>query len=259
MFKTGLNMSDFKRHVPLIVDETLKYFQRWGDQGEHNLFEAMAELIVLTASRCLQGNEIREALNEEVPSPGFFLLKISSPIRSFGFHLFCGDWLIDWLIDWCVGRLIDWLICGLIDWCVGGLIDWLVCRWIDWLIDLFQVAQLYADLDGGFSHEAWLLPSWIPLPSFRRRDAAQKRMKEIFFKAIQKRRASTVHDDDILQTLIETTYKDGRNLTDDEISGMLIGLLMAGQHTSSTTGSWLGFFLAKDQALQVRQKFLLFP
>ena len=30
-----------------------------------------------------------------------------------------------------------------------------------------HVAQLYFDLDGGFSHLAWLLPSWLPLPSFR--------------------------------------------------------------------------------------------
>ena len=30
-----------------------------------------------------------------------------------------------------------------------------------------HVAQLYSDLDGGFSHLAWLLPGWLPLPSFR--------------------------------------------------------------------------------------------
>ena len=29
------------------------------------------------------------------------------------------------------------------------------------------MAQLYWDLDGGFTPEAWLLPSWLPLPSFR--------------------------------------------------------------------------------------------
>lgn len=40
-------------------------------------------------------------------------------------------------------------------------------------------------------------------------------------------------------------------MTDDEIAGMLIGLLMAGQHTSSTTSSWLGFFLAKHPDMQV--------
>lgn len=33
---------------------------------------------------------------------------------------------------------------------------------------------------------------------------------------------------------------------------MLIGLLMAGQHTSSTTSAWLGFFLARDKDLQER-------
>lgn len=33
---------------------------------------------------------------------------------------------------------------------------------------------------------------------------------------------------------------------------MLIGLLLAGQHTSSTTSSWMGFFLARDRTLQER-------
>ena len=30
-----------------------------------------------------------------------------------------------------------------------------------------NLAHLYLDLDGGFTHAAWLLPSWLPLPSFR--------------------------------------------------------------------------------------------
>lgn len=30
-----------------------------------------------------------------------------------------------------------------------------------------KMAQLYWDLDGGFTPAAWLLPSWLPLPSFR--------------------------------------------------------------------------------------------
>lgn len=59
-----------------------------------DLFEALSELIILTASSCLHGKEIRSMLDE-------------------------------------------------------------------------RVAQLYADLDGGFTHAAWLLPGWLPLPSFR--------------------------------------------------------------------------------------------
>uniref|UniRef100_A0A8C5S728 Lanosterol 14-alpha demethylase n=1 Tax=Laticauda laticaudata TaxID=8630 RepID=A0A8C5S728_LATLA len=31
---------------------------------------------------------------------------------------------------------------------------------------------------------------------------------------------------------------------------MLIGLLLAGQHTSSTTSTWLGFFLAREKSIQ---------
>lgn len=179
MLKTGLNIAQFKEHVTLIEDETKEYFKRWGDSGERNLFEALSELIILTASRCLHGVEIRSLLNE-------------------------------------------------------------------------KVAQLYADLDGGFTHAAWLLPGWLPLPSFRRRDRAHKEIKNIFYKVIEKRRVSGERNDDMLQTLLDATYKDGRPLTDDEIAGMLIGLLLAGQHTSSTTSAWLGFFLAKDKALQER-------
>jgi len=46
--------------------------------------------------------------------------------------------------------------------------------------------------------------------------------------------------------------RDGRQLVDGEIVGMLIGLLMAGQHTSSTTSAWLGFYLARNKHMQVR-------
>lgn len=126
-----------------------------------DLFEALSELIILTASRCLHGCEIRGMLDE-------------------------------------------------------------------------RVAQLYADLDGGFTHAAWLLPGWLPLPSFRyhsviteltrgeprisrdavflcfvfrRRDRAHLEIKKIFYNVIKKRREATEKHDDILQTLIDATYK----------------------------------------------------
>ncbi|KAI0227926.1 Lanosterol 14-alpha demethylase [Lamellibrachia satsuma] len=113
-----------------------------------------------------------------------------------------------------------------------------------------SVAKLYWDLDGGFSSMAWLLPGWLPLPSFRRRDEAHKKLKQQFYTAIQKRRTSGDVEEDMLQTLLDSTYKSGRHLNDDEIAGMLIGLLLAGQHTSSTTSAWMLFFLAKNKDLQ---------
>lgn len=57
---------------------------------------------------------------------------------------------------------------------------------------------------------------------------------------IDKRKASGEKGDDILQVFIDARYKDGTALTNDEITGLLITLLFAGQHTSSITGTWLG-------------------
>lgn len=46
------------------------------------------------------------------------------------------------------------------------------------------------------------------------------------------------HDQDMMAALINQTYRDGRPLRDHEIAHIMIALLMAGQHTSSATGSW---------------------
>lgn len=34
MLKTGLSIAHFRTYVPLIEQETLDYFERWGDSGE---------------------------------------------------------------------------------------------------------------------------------------------------------------------------------------------------------------------------------
>jgi len=34
MFKTGLNIGRFRQHVPMIEEETMGYFKRWGDSGQ---------------------------------------------------------------------------------------------------------------------------------------------------------------------------------------------------------------------------------
>ncbi len=72
-----------------------------------------------------------------------------------------------------------------------------------------RVAGLYNDLDGGFTQAAWLLPSWLPLPSFRRRDRARQEMAKIFNAVIENRRKSSDHEneEDILSTLMNSTYK----------------------------------------------------
>ena len=62
------------------------------------------------------------------------------------------------------------------------------------------MAQLYWDLDGVFTHMAWLLPAWLPLPSFKKRDEAHLRVKEIFYNAIQTRKQSENKEGDMLDS-----------------------------------------------------------
>ena len=120
-----------------------------------------------------------------------------------------------------------------------------------------DTAALYHDLDGGFSPLAWFFPSWVPFPSFLARDRAHRELKKRFIKVIEGRRASGRTDHhDLMNTFLTTKYKksveDGRGLNDVEVSGLLIALLMAGQHTSSTTSAWFGFFVCASPGLQQR-------
>ena len=41
----------------------------------------------------------------------------------------------------------------------------------------------------------------------------------------------------------------GRYLNDEEITGMLIATLFAGQHTSSITSSWTGLTMIRDKVI----------
>lgn len=61
--------------------------------------------------------------------------------------------------------------------------------------------------------------------------------------ASQDRRKTGAQEPDVLQTFIDARYKDGRPMTDEEITGMLIAVLFAGQHTSSITSTWTGLYM----------------
>ena len=52
---------------------------------------------------------------------------------------------------------------------------------------------------------------------------------------------------DFLQDLMEATYKDGTKPTPSEITGILIGVLLGGQHTSNVTGTWILVHLLKNK------------
>lgn len=113
-----------------------------------------------------------------------------------------------------------------------------------------RVAGLYHDLDDGMRPISVLFPH-LPTAFHRRRDAARKAMADIFAGVVAERRASGAKEDDMLQWFIDARYEKvngGRALTDTEITGLLIAVLFAGQHTSTITASWTGLHLASNPA-----------
>eukprot|EP01100_Stratorugosa_tubuloviscum_P000720 TRINITY_DN115_c2_g1_i1.p1 TRINITY_DN115_c2_g1~~TRINITY_DN115_c2_g1_i1.p1 ORF type:complete len:485 (+),score=241.22 TRINITY_DN115_c2_g1_i1:59-1513(+) len=174
--RSSLKTEQLASYIPHIIKETQDYFSKWGQSGEIDIREALSELIILTASRCLMGREIRETMSE-------------------------------------------------------------------------KVAELFKILDEGLQPISVFFP-YLPIPAHKRRDNARLEMNKLFSRVMQQRREriqqgfNDIHDD-ILQVFMDVQYRDGRKLTDSEVSGLMIALLFAGQHTSSVTGSWTGLLMLK--------------
>jgi cytochrome P450 len=174
--KFGLTSEALRSYVRLIVKETEDFLERSsafkGNQGTVNIPPTMAELTIYTASRSLQGKEVRERFDS-------------------------------------------------------------------------TFADLYHDLDMGFSPINFMLP-WAPLPHNRKRDYAQKKMTQTYMDIIQSRREAGGKRDseDMIWNLMSSVYKDGTPVPDNEVAHMMIALLMAGQHSSSSTSAWIMLRLA---------------
>ncbi|CAO3600472.1 unnamed protein product [Absidia cylindrospora] len=109
------------------------------------------------------------------------------------------------------------------------------------------VADLYYDLDQGFKPINFILPN-LPLPSYRRRDVAREKMTELYSSIIERRKAEKDEsNDDLLQALMDATYKEGNSVPNYQIAGIMIAVLFGGQHTSATTSAWTILELADRQ------------
>lgn len=111
-----------------------------------------------------------------------------------------------------------------------------------------EVSHLYEQLDKGLTPLSIFFP-YAPIKAHAKRDKARAEMSKLFSKVIARRRADpegTSGKIDILQKLIDFKYKDGTPFTDDEITGMLVAALFAGQHTSSITTTWTLLYLLED-------------
>ncbi|MDD3446058.1 MAG: cytochrome P450 [Zavarzinia sp.] len=118
-----------------------------------------------------------------------------------------------------------------------------------------EFAEIYHDLEQGVHPLAYHFPN-LPIPKFRRRDKARKRLQELVGGIVKKRASQAEKPSDMFQTLIDMRYEDGTKLDENEITGLLIGAIFAGHHTSSGTAAWVLLELLKNPPVlrQVRQE-----
>jgi sterol 14-demethylase len=109
-----------------------------------------------------------------------------------------------------------------------------------------KVADYYQMLSDGMSHLSVFLPN-LPTKAHRNRDYARAEMVKIFEQGLALRRASLARGEpkehDFLQSLLDSTYKDGTVPSDEDIYGLLIACLFGGQHTSTITATWASFLI----------------
>ncbi|KAK2973827.1 hypothetical protein RJ640_011755 [Escallonia rubra] len=172
-FTESLRVTKLKGYVDYMVAEAEEYFSKWGDSGEVDLKYELEHLIILTASRCLLGEEVRNKLFDDV-------------------------------------------------------------------------SALFHDLDNGMLPISVIFP-YLPIPAHRRRDEARKKLSGIFANIIGSRKQAGKSENDMLQSFMDSKYKDGRPTTESEVTGLLIAALFAGQHTSSITSTWTGAYLLRHK------------
>lgn len=114
------------------------------------------------------------------------------------------------------------------------------------------MAEHYLALDHSFVPILFFFP-WMPNPHRSRCIRARRLFERIFTEVMEERTVRARNDAsyepprDFLQDLMEATYADGTKPTPTEITGILIGVLLGGQHTSNVTGTWILVHLLKNR------------
>lgn len=108
-----------------------------------------------------------------------------------------------------------------------------------------EFSKLYMELDKALGAISFFFPH-LPIPLHSRRDKAREAIGKLYADIIQRRKKNGEKEEDILQTFMDSSYPDGRPFTEEVVTGMCIALLLAGQHTSNVTSTWLGINLMQN-------------
>ena len=238
--KIGLTTEAFKTYVPIIQDEVETFIKRSaafkGHKGTVDIPSQMAEITIYTASHALQGKDCRD--------------RFDSSFAELYHALDMGFSPVNFMLHWAplphnrardhAQQTVAKTYMEIME-ARSHALQGKDCR------DRFDssFAELYHALDMGFSPVNFML-HWAPLPHNRARDHAQQTVAKTYMEIMEARRKDkkSLDNMDIMSQLMRSTYKNGVQVPDMEIAHMMIALLMAGQHSSSSSSSWIMLRLA---------------
>ncbi|WP_280268062.1 cytochrome P450 [Nocardia wallacei] len=117
------------------------------------------------------------------------------------------------------------------------------------------ISDLTSTFDGTFQRT--LLPDAIgrlPLPSTRRYDRANRRLRETMNGIIAERRASGIDNGDLLSALlaVHDRESDPAGTIDGEVSDAVVTFFVAGTETTSSALAWVLYLLAQHHDIEAR-------
>jgi sterol 14-demethylase len=115
-----------------------------------------------------------------------------------------------------------------------------------------EFPPIFHDLEKGTDAFAYVNP-YLPLPSFRTRDRARRRLGQLVDGILERRRASGRKTSDLFAILTRIRNADGSpRYTSDQITGMFISMMFAGHHTTSGTAAWTLIELLRHPEVMAR-------
>ncbi|MDX1695117.1 MAG: cytochrome P450, partial [Ketobacteraceae bacterium] len=116
-----------------------------------------------------------------------------------------------------------------------------------------QYFYLYRDFSRGADV---VLPSWLPLPKFRRSQKAKRHLEQMFRDLIAERRQNPLEPKDLLQELIEAKYYDDKPLPENVLTSIMLFIPWAAHETTVGAVGWTLIDLLQnpDYLLKVKQE-----
>jgi sterol 14-demethylase len=106
--------------------------------------------------------------------------------------------------------------------------------------------QTFYELEKGTDAIAYVNPN-LPLPAFRARDRARRRLVGLLTDVFEKRRQDPKAKRELFDVLLTLKDKQGEpRYPIDKITGMFISLMFAGHHTTSGSAAWTLIELLKN-------------